>query len=57
MDIFSGRGMKFCELQTVSYLVTGVQGVQQSYEPQGWKVIVFSQPSLLDILEEAEADH
>lgn len=49
--------MKFCELQTVSYLVTGVQGVQQSYEPQGWKVIVFSQPSLLDILEEAEADH
>ena len=41
----------------MSYLVTGVQGIQQSYEPQRWKVTMFSQPSLLDVLEEVQADH
>lgn len=49
--------MKVYELQKTSYLITGVQGIQQSHEPQGWKLILFSQPVILDVLEEGEADH
>ena len=56
MDIF-GRRMKVSELKKLSYLVTCVQGIQQTHEPQGWKPTVFPQPTMLDILEKVEADH
>lgn len=46
----------FCELQ-MFYLVTGVQGIQQSHEPQGRQLTMYSQPVVLNLQGEGEAGH
>jgi hypothetical protein len=49
--------MKVCELQKMSYLVTGVQGIYYGHKSQGWILTLVFQPVFLDIPEEGEADH